>query len=426
MKARNGTRTKHNNLASWEHPEGSRIKVEEILNRTRGNDYNGSYRVCIPRKVSGAKRFFRQFRTKDEAFAFAEGEYTGKEEQGKRYFALTAGQREDALQALSVLKGSGINLTEAARCAEKHLRPKGGIITVESLIKDLLAEKERLQLRERSVRDLRSRLNVFAEAFGERLVHDIEQDEIKRWLNGLARLSVRSQINYRLAVFTLFAHAVENKKRPENPVKGIKPPRKDEKPPCILTIEQAEKLIKTAHETHYSMPDGKPGLGLLSCIALGMFAGLRSSETAQLNWKHIDLAQKRVTVPPDIAKKRKQRYVELSDNCIEWLNLAEPKRGSIAPPGYQKRRARLSKAAGFLDWREKLSNASRHSFGSYHFALHENSPKTAAQLGHRGNDANLFDHYRNLAKKEDAQAYFGLSPQSLGYKVVPFPEVKHG
>ncbi|MBT5708535.1 MAG: hypothetical protein HOI66_19635, partial [Verrucomicrobia bacterium] len=51
-----------------------------------------------------------------------------------------------------------------------------------------------------------------------------------------------------------------------------------------------------------------------------------------------------------------------------------------------------------------------HSAGSYHFALHEDSAKTASMLGHT-QDAVLFKHYRALTKKADAARFYGLLPK---------------
>ena len=72
-----------------------------------------------------------------------------------------------------------------------------------------------------------------------------------------------------------------------------------------------------------------------------------------------------------------------------------------------------------LAWKK---NAMRHSFGSYHFALHGDSIKTSNELGHRQGDNVLFDHYRALASKETAQKYFNINPPANAAKVVDIKE----
>ena len=54
-------------------------------------------------------------------------------------------------------------------------------------------------------------------------------------------------------------------------------------------------------------------------------------------------------------------------------------------------------------------NCFRHSFPSYDIALHRNFQDTALKLSHKGTNI-LFDHYRGIAKKEDAEKYFNIYP----------------
>ena len=62
--------------------------------------------------------------------------------------------------------------------------------------------------------------------------------------------------------------------------------------------------------------------------------------------------------------------------------------------------------AGFETWN---ANAMRHSFGSYHYALHEDSMWTSKELGHKANDDVLFEFYRALTTKAQGEKYFSIS-----------------
>ena len=53
----------------------------------------------------------------------------------------------------------------------------------------------------------------------------------------------------------------------------------------------------------------------------------------------------------------------------------------------------------------------RHSFGSYWYALTGDSLRTASLLGHKSNDQVLFDHYRALTTKAEAEKYFAIIPK---------------
>ena len=368
-------------------------------------------------------RILRQFPTKEAAFKFAALEFDGKQKYGERHFALTSPQREEALQALNILRGTEISLISAARFAVKHLKPPGGEITVQDLLTQFLDEKAAMNLRERSLRDLRSRLGIFANTFGQRQVKDISQKDIEGWLKGMQLLSARSRKNYRLSVSTFFNYAINQGYLSVNPVNKISVPKEDWVPACVLTIEEAQRLIQTAHRTHYRGNEKPSGLGLLAYCALGLFAGIRSSELNQLDWRHISLERKLATIPHTIAKKRRLRNIGLEENCLQWLHLVQRETGKITPSGINKKFKILTVAAGFPDWKGTHTNAQRHSFGSYMFAKTQDAQRTAALLGHRGDDQVLFDHYRSLATKEDGEKYFGITPARIDCKLLTFPEV---
>ncbi len=62
----------------------------------------------------------------------------------------------------------------------------------------------------------------------------------------------------------------------------------------------------------------------------------------------------------------------------------------------------------------------RHSFGSYHYALHGDPLLTARLLGHKATDDVLFSHYRALTSKEEATAFFAIAPASDAKNVIEF------
>jgi integrase len=51
----------------------------------------------------------------------------------------------------------------------------------------------------------------------------------------------------------------------------------------------------------------------------------------------------------------------------------------------------------------------RHSFGSYHLALHEDSPLTSLRMGHMTPQM-VFGKYNNRRTKEEAEAFFQIRP----------------
>lgn len=402
--------TGKNKLRRWEYPAGSGIRVREIINRFSGADGGLSYRVTVPARLAGARQF-KQFKTIEAAETWAKEQHDGARKDGQKHFSLSPTNREDAIAALSLLEGTGLTLAQAVALAKRHLHSPAGNLTVNDAVKRLLSEKESENLRERSVRDLRNRLDIFAQTFGERPVAEITQSEVEAWLRDLRGisdksadgLSARSKKNYLITVRTFFNWAISKGHRgAENPATAISTPKIDWEQPSILTVAEAEKLLTSARKEQ----DGR----LLASVVLGLFAGIRSNEIMRLDWSAIDLDEGILTIGPQIAKKRRLRVLELMPNCVAWLKTVKPREGRVAPGKYTVRWAEFVKKAGFPDWGENRSNAMRHSFGSYHYAVYSDAAKTAAMLGHRANDQVLFDSYRSLARKKDGDAYFSIVP----------------
>ena len=101
-----------------------------------------------------------------------------------------------------------------------------------------------------------------------------------------------------------------------------------------------------------------------------------------------------------------RRFVEMTENLVVWLEpLKLLLQDRLSYPYYRGARDRAKESAG-LTWHQDIL---RHSFASYHLALGENAGKTSLEMGH-SNQNMLFEAYRELVTKEDAQTYFGLLP----------------
>jgi len=165
---------------------------------------------------------------------------------------------------------------------------------------------------------------------------------------------------------------------------------------------------------------------LVPYIAIGAFAGLRDAELKRLDWKEVRLDKKHIEVKAWKSKTAQRRFVTISDNLLKWLKPYKQDSGPIIPlsnaPGYVgkpskklvyqlRKEARI--AAGVEKW---ISNALRHSFCSYHYAMYEDAGKTAAQAGHTS-PTTTFAHYRDLVEKPEAEKYWNIFPHGNGKAV---------
>lgn len=396
------------------------------MNSHDGEAFGGAYLVTIPSKLTGRLRERRQFKNREAAEKWADDTLTGCRKQGEDFFSLSDDERREVSVVLPMLREHGISLDEAIRFAVKHLRPEGRTKTVVDVVAELSASKEqrhlRGDLRERSYRDFRLRANRFAESFQDRVAANVSGSDIKAWLVSL-KLGVRSNQNYLSVIGEVFKLATQRRYVAFSPLDELTDidrkelcGRKDEgKEPSILTPSEAERLLSAAL-TH-------PELEMLGAVTLALFCGLRTEEIKRLDWDAVKLAELPavVTIGSKIAKKRRIRHVEIAPNALQWLTLVPNRTGAVSSNqhfnDHQKRFKKLLKLAGFKTWE---ANAMRHSFGSYHYALQGNALDTARLLGHKASDQVLFDHYRALATRAHAEAYFSIQPPASARKVLRF------
>ena len=164
----------------------------------------------------------------------------------------------------------------------------------------------------------------------------------------------------------------------------------------ILTVAQAARLLESA------TPD------VLPYLAIGLFAGLRSSEIERLHWSEIDFERGLIKV--DAKKGRNTAFrplVTIQPNLREWLISFRKHGGNVTPEnGFRQSFEQARAAARIVDW---PYNALRHSFASYHLAHFNDAALTALQLGHRDSRV-TFAHYRELVKPKEAERFWSIRP----------------
>ena len=237
----------------------------------------------------------------------------------------------------------------------------------------------------------------FAKSFGKRNAHEIDRPTIEQWLSDKP-WALRTKRNVQCDLRNLFKFALQRGYCALNPASELEEITFDEPPPGILTVGETVKLLQAA-ETY------NKGL-MLPYTAIGLFAGLRTSELERLDWQEIDLAEKTIEVKAEKAKTRSRGIVEMPKNLVEWLMPYAKRIGTIAPKSPDYHFGEVRNLAGITKWPK---NAMRHSAASYHLAMHKNAAFTANMLRHE-NTRTLFAHYRELVKPKDAAQYWRSDP----------------
>lgn len=426
--------------ATWEHPKGSGIKVAEMANRTGGHVYGVSYQVRIPAKLAG-RREMHQRATKHEAERLAEDRFVALKQHGTSFSNIPATVQKEAAVAWSLLfehntKGQhSLGFLDVVKAGINALSPTGGAKTFSAVAAEMRASKKaRFEAGGYDVsteRTFRTRsLRLEEVGLGPKLVSQINASDIEAALTGLkqlngSKLSKRSILNFRRILAEIFGHAVAKEYTAKNPLHKLAKEdlkrlggeqARDIDSINILTPPEARKLLQAAVE--------HGDKGLLATLAIRLFCGIRTKEVSLLDWSEIHWhdAKPFIHLAAGKTKKRNVRHVTIPENAVEWLKYCEPKVAgpvdSGSPKTYAKRFGRIHQLAG-LEWE---TNDTRDSFASYHYALHGDSILTSKEMGHKQGDEVLFAHYRQLARKEDAEIYFALRPPVSSNNVTAFPQ----
>jgi len=249
---------------------------------------------------------------------------------------------------------------------------------------------------------------------GDQMVDSIISDHIQNYISQLPfqPVSKRHERSYLTSAFKWF---VLQGWVTRNPVDLVPVPKIKTEEPGILTIAQAQALFRT---NEHKDPE------VCGLLALGAFAGLRSSAIERLKHKNIDFKNRGILIESSIAKARRRHYIEsLPDNLWAWLDQTPKSAFSLTSRQIAKRRERAYERAGLLitkaaSNKKKIptksppKNCLRHSFVSYHVALHRNPGKTALIVSHRSQEV-LWQHYLGVAGQKDAKEYFAILPKNF-------------
>jgi integrase len=143
-------------------------------------------------------------------------------------------------------------------------------------------------------------------------------------------------------------------------------------------------------------------------IALQGLAGLRQQEALRLTWQDVFSAAGNVTISATKSKTRSRRLVEIMPALAQWLESYRHHEGPLWILGVDMWQENFKA----LREKEKIparKNGLRHSFCTYHFALHANENLTAQQAGN--SPAMIHQHYKGLATKAEAEKWFSVAPE---------------
>lgn len=230
-------------------------------------------------------------------------------------------------------------------------------------------------------------------------VASVEKSDIVDWLSDISETHKTCWPHQKDAA-AFFGRAFAEKWIGSDPTDGIPRPKKEDEEVSVISVEDAKKLFAANRD--------EP---VVARLALEAFGGLRASSSHRLLFSEIKWDERAILLPGKKHKSKKRHYTEgMPSNLWEWLLPWKdvPEAWEFSESQLMHAKSAAVKRAGLV----LPKNVLRHSFASYHIALHRNGAETALLMQHRDQEM-LYEHYRGHAAKPDAEAYFGITPARL-------------
>lgn len=277
--------------------------------------------------------------------------------------------------------------------------------TLESAVKSWVAHKlSELDGKEsRTLNGDRLWFEKLAAHFASVLPGDITTDELRTYIEA-ASTSQKSRKSYRARIVMLWKFAATHEIFTSTAADRLPAYKVATREAIdILTPDQARILLREV-ATEYR-----------AWLVLSLFSGLRAEEVhsrqeskkPSLTWDAVK--ESKIEVPARVSKTKKRRFMPILPTLQAWLDhIGRPESGRICLRSPSRTETgRLGKLIGG-EWPR---NVLRHSYGSYRVAITQDVPALSIEMGN--SVAVIEAHYREAVAKEDAEAFWNLTPSEV-------------
>ena len=365
--------------------------------------------VNIPAELSSkGKRERKFFKTQKLAKAEADKVSARRDNFGNSLSRLQASQIVKAAKAYELLEPYKVDLLDAVTGFLEIHKQRTASITFHDLCTQYLAAKANRD--ERHLNGLRQTRDRFP-SLHEMLVSDISHRTLEPLVNAIVP-GGRNLVLRHLRAF--FNYGIKRGFLVENPVKRLEFVEVERKEVEIVPPAKVAKMLSHAI---------RRDLELLPFLVLGFFAGIRPEELRLLQWSDVDLAEKAITIRPEVSKTNRRRFPELSDNAVKWLEAYRQRGGKMEGPIvtlaedslYEHRRLNRT-AAKVTHW---PNSGMRHTFCSCWLAVHRDVNRLVLLSGHDSPDT-MWRHYHRGVTEAEAKHFWSITPPAGRRKIVPF------
>jgi integrase len=250
---------------------------------------------------------------------------------------------------------------------------------------------------------------VFASSIPNAKVADITPEVIENYLD-TRRIEPESRDNDKRAISRFFSWCIERPRRwiTHNPAREVKVARPEKRPPAILSVQQSERLLRTAEEFEY----GK----VAPYVALCLIGGLRPTEAQRLTWEQVNLTDAEIRLEGSQTKTGKPRVVTIHPTLKEWLMAYRD--FPLCPSSWRKRFDALRIKAGFgtpcsggsglEPWPPDVM---RHTAISHAFRECGSYGLVAERFGN--SEAIIKCYYQGRVSSADTKCFYSIKPRRM-------------
>jgi integrase len=397
-------------------PSSASLKPRKIESRIAVG--KAPWCVNVPAELSDTgsrQRLF--FETEREAKAKCETLKTRRENFGNSLTAMTPARIAAAAEAYNLLDPHHIGLLDAVRgFLDDHRQrtdsiPFGQLFDLYLDAKAKRSEKYKVQLRWAKER---------FSSLHDRLSSDITVRDLDELLKGEKSTVKNAFMRYLRAVFNW----------------GLKRDYLSGNPIAKMDFEEVvkgqteifePKLIQALLNDCLAND-----LALLPYRVFGFFCGVRpDGELLRVEWEDFNWADKVLKLRAEITKKKRLRFVDVSDNALEWLQEYRKRGGKIEglivpfKTGELRdhHRENWARVAGVTKdgkpRRRWIQQGARHSFCSYWLAQHGDIDRLVILSGHESKEV-MWNSYYRAATKDTAEKFWSIKPPKAVKNVIAF------
>ena len=299
----------------------------------------------------------------------------------------------EEVAALEILRGTGVNIMEAALVARaaleagrykvkramkcvalgvEELKRQEKTVSFEKAVAEALAARKGRRARTQSdYRYVTRRFMKRCEGLAQRRVRSIRPEECAAYIE--QAFSTPSQrAKARRVLSAVFGTAVKRGWCSENPVQKVDVPRVEEKRIEILSMDEITALLDAARSYRGGI--------CLAAVGMMLYAGIRPHEVARLTWDEVDTRNKSISILPQHSKTGGARLVTIQPPLQRILPESPQHSGRICPTQWVRHWREVRRQAGFRVWR---ADVLRHTFASYHLCYFRNYSELQYETGHR-------------------------------------------